>query len=57
MTENTVVNLRNIARVIVAERPLLLQSIPGAGKSFLVDEIAKLFGRFDGLFPFEECLY
>ena len=51
MTENTKVNLRNIASVIVAEKPLLLQSIPGAGKSFLIDEIAKLFGRFDGFLP------
>jgi len=51
MTDNTNVNLRNIARIIVAEKPLLLQSIPGAGKSFLIDEIAKLFGRFDGSHP------
>lgn len=48
MTENTTVNLRNITRIIVAEKPMLLQSIPGAGKSFLIDEIAKIFGRFDG---------
>ena len=26
---------------IVAEKPLLLQSVPGAGKSFLIDEVAK----------------
>jgi midasin len=50
MTENTKVNLRNVARTIVNEKPLLLQSIPGAGKSFLIDEIAKLFGRYDGTF-------
>jgi midasin (ATPase involved in ribosome maturation) len=57
MTDNTKVNLRNIARIIVAEKPLLLQSIPGAGKSFLIDEIAKLFGRFDGLPPPRQNLY
>ena len=49
MTENTRVNLRNIARTIVDEKPLLLQSVPGAGKTFLIDETAKLFGRYDGL--------
>lgn len=48
MTENTKTNLRNIASTIVAEKPLLLQSVPGAGKSFLIDEVAKLFGRFEG---------
>ena len=48
MTENMIMNLRNVATVIVAEKPLLLQSIPGAGKSFIIDETAKLFGRFDG---------
>jgi midasin (ATPase involved in ribosome maturation) len=48
MTENTKVNLHEIANAIVAEKPLLLQSIPGAGKSFLIEEIAKLFGRYDG---------
>lgn len=53
MTDNTTVNLRNMARVIVAEKALLLQSIPGAGKSFLIDEIAKLFGRFDSTHPRE----
>jgi midasin (ATPase involved in ribosome maturation) len=47
-TENTRVNLRGIAKVIVDEKPLLLQSVPGAGKSFLIDEVAKLFGRYDG---------
>jgi len=57
MTDNTKVNLRNIATIIVAEKPLLLQSIPGAGKSFLIDEIAKLFGRFDGLPPPRQILY
>jgi midasin (ATPase involved in ribosome maturation) len=51
MTENTQINLRGIAKVIVDEKPLLLQSIPGAGKSFLIDETAKLFGRYDGLSP------
>jgi midasin len=50
MTENTKTNLRNIASTIVAEKPLLLQSVPGAGKSFLIDEIAKLLGRFEGSF-------
>jgi midasin (ATPase involved in ribosome maturation) len=49
LTENTRANLRNIARTIVDEKPLLLQSVPGAGKSFLVDETAKLFGRYDGI--------
>jgi midasin len=48
MTENTKINLRNVAKTIVDEKPLLLQSVPGAGKSFLIDEIAKLFGRYDG---------
>jgi midasin (ATPase involved in ribosome maturation) len=48
MTENTKINLRNIAKIIVEEKPILLQSLPGAGKSFLIDEIAKLFGRFHG---------
>ena len=48
MTENTKINLRNIATAIVAEKPLLLQSVPGAGKSFLIEEIAKLFGRVEG---------
>lgn len=48
MTESTKINLRNIAATIVAEKPLLLQSVPGAGKSFLIDEAAKLFGRYDG---------
>jgi hypothetical protein len=48
MTENTEKNLREIATRIVAEEPLLLESIPGAGKSFLIDEIARLFGRYDG---------
>jgi midasin (ATPase involved in ribosome maturation) len=47
-TENTRVNLRGIAKTIVDEKPLLLQSVPGAGKSFLIDEVAKLFGRYDG---------
>jgi len=51
MTENTTVNLRNIARTIVDEKPLLLQSVPGAGKTFLIDESAKLFGRYNGLIP------
>jgi hypothetical protein len=59
MTENTQINLRGIAKVIVDEKPLLLQSIPGAGKSFLIDETAKLFGRYDGpsphLFSFYSC--
>jgi midasin (ATPase involved in ribosome maturation) len=49
MTENTKTNLRNIAMTIVAEKPLLLQSVLGAGKSFLIDEIGKLFGRFEGI--------
>ena len=48
LTENTKVNLREIASGIVAEKPLLLQSVPGAGKGFLIDEMAKLFGRYDG---------
>ena len=48
LTDNTRTNLRNITLAIVDEKPLLLQSIPGAGKSFLIDEIAKLFGRFEG---------
>jgi midasin len=48
MTENTKTNLRNIAMTIVNEKPILLQSVPGAGKSFLIDETAKLFGRFEG---------
>ena len=50
MTENTKRNLRNIAMTIVAEKPLLLQSVPGAGKGFLIDEVAKLFGRYDGAY-------
>ena len=50
MTENTQINLRGIAKVIVDEKPLLLQSVPGAGKSFLIDEVAKLFGRYNGPF-------
>jgi midasin (ATPase involved in ribosome maturation) len=48
MTENTRLNLRAVADVIVAEKPLLLQSVPGAGKSFLIDETAKLFCRYEG---------
>ena len=48
LTENTKLNLRNMATVIIAQKPLLLESIPGAGKTFLIDEISKLFGRFDG---------
>lgn len=48
MTENTRLNLRAMADVIVAEKPLLLQSVLGAGKSFLIDETAKLFGRYEG---------
>ena len=48
MTENTKANLKAIAREIVSEKPLLLQSVPGAGKSFLIDQTAKLFGRYDG---------
>ena len=48
MTETTSMNLRNIASLVVAEKPILLQSVPGAGKTFLIDEIAKLFGRFEG---------
>jgi len=51
MTENTTINLWNIARTIVDEKPLLLQSVPGAGKTFLIDETAKLFGRYDGFIP------
>lgn len=54
MTENTIVNLPAIARVIVDEKPLLLQSVPGAGKSFLIDEVAKLFGRYDGNLNIDE---
>ena len=50
MTENTQVNLRGIAKVVVDEKPLLLQSVPGAGKTFLIDEVAKLFGRYNGPF-------
>jgi midasin (ATPase involved in ribosome maturation) len=49
MTENTKYNLRQMAEVIVSEKPLLLQSVPGAGKSFLIDEIAKCFGRYEGI--------
>ena len=48
ITQNTQVNLRAMATGIVAEKPLLLHSVPGAGKSFLIDEIAKIFGRYDG---------
>lgn len=48
MTNNTRLNLRHVAEIIVAEKPLLLQSVPGAGKSFFIDEIAKLFGRYEG---------
>lgn len=49
MTDNTRLNLRLMAENIVAEKPLLLQSVPGAGKSFLIDEVAQLFGRYDGM--------
>lgn len=49
MTENTKRNLREMATRIVAEEPLLLESVSGAGKSFLIDEIAKLFGRYEGM--------
>jgi midasin len=52
LTENTKTNLRNIASTIVTEKPLLLQSVQGAGKSFLIDEISKLFGRFEGVTTF-----
>ena len=48
MTENTKTNLRHMAKLIVDEKPLLLQSAPGAGKSFLIDETAKLYGRYEG---------
>ena len=49
VTETSRTNLRNIARMIVAEKPILLQAVAGAGKTFLIDEIAKLFGRFEGI--------
>lgn len=49
MTENTRRNLREMATRVVAEEPMLLESVSGAGKSFLIDEIAKLFGRYDGM--------
>jgi len=55
VTDNTKVNLRAIAKVIVDEKALLLQSAPGAGKSFLIDEVAKLFGRYNGNVFFDLC--
>lgn len=55
MTENTKTNLKNIATTIVNEKPILLQSSPGAGKSFLTDETAKLFGRFEGMSILYPC--
>ena len=56
MTQATKTNLRNIAKTIVAEKPLLLESVPGAGKSFLIDQVAKLFGKFDGAFYYRPLL-